>query len=397
MASCCHSCGAAALEHFYRVDAIPVHSVLLMASREMALGYPKRDLLLGFCPICGFIQNSLFDPCGHEYSTRYEETQGFSEHFNQFAKGLAEHLVESYDLRGKRVLEIGCGKGEFLQLICELGNNQGVGVDPSYVPERMPASSHVGFVQDFYENHTHLTQDADFVVCRHTLEHIQPVQAFLQLIRTSMNAHAQTLLFFELPNVERVLNERAFWDIYYEHCSYFSLESLARLFSACGFEVLELYKDFGDQYLMLTARPADKSIVAAEDAAEQLAGEVTRFKETIPQVLEAWKRQLKQANAQGKRTVIWGAGSKGVAFLTTLGIRDEIAYAVDINPFKQGKFMPGTGHEVVAPGFLKAYRPDTVLIMNPVYLGEVRRDLQALGLDPELIPLDQNHALVGKP
>ena len=63
-------------------------------------------------------------------------------------------------------------------------------------------------------------------------------------------------MLFELPDVRRVLDEVAFWDVYYEHCSYFSAGSLARLFRATGFEVLDLALDYDDQYLLLEARPS---------------------------------------------------------------------------------------------------------------------------------------------
>nr|MBP9503044.1 hypothetical protein [Promineifilum sp.] len=80
-----------------------------------------------------------------------------------------------------------------------------------------------------------------------------------------------------------------------------------------------------------------------------------------------------------------GGGSKGVAFLTTLGqTLADIACAVDINPIKTGTFMAGTGQEIVAPLFLKTYRPDVVIIMNPVYREEISRDLEAMGLSPEI-------------
>ena len=86
----------------------------------------------------------------------------------------------------------------------------------------------------------------------------------------------------------------------------------------------------------------------------------------------------------GRRVAIWGAGSKGVAFLTTLGVRSEVAFAVDINPHKHGFFMPGTGHEVVAPERLREAPPDVVVAMNPIYVEEIRRQLAGMGLEPEL-------------
>ena len=83
--------------------------------------------------------------------------------------------------------------------------------------------------------------------------------------------------------------------------------------------------------------------------------------------------------------MIWGAGSKGVAFLTTLGVGDGLAYAVDINPHKHGFFMPGTGHEVVSPAYLREGLPDVVVVMNEIYEVEIRRKLAEMGLAPELL------------
>ena len=385
----CHNCDADTLSAFYRVDNIPVHSCLLMPNRESALAYPHGDLQLGFCRSCGFIQNMLFDPSVHEYSTRYEETQGFSARFRDFATALAKRLIDKYSLRNKTILEIGCGKGEFLALLCELGGNQGIGIDPSYIPERMHgvAGSRLTFIQDFYsEKYSHLT--ADFVICRHTLEHIQPTASFMHMVRRSIGERNDTIVFFEVPDISRVLREQAFWDIYYEHCSYFSLGSLARVFRMTGFEVLDLAKDFDDQYLLIEARPANgssgKSFPQEKDLKE-LAQDVTHFQQTFTDRVKAWKETLAKIRDRGEKAVIWGSGSKAVAFLTTMGIRNEIEYIVDINPFKHGKFLAGTGHEIVPPDFLKKYQPDMVIAMNSIYRDEIQRDLTQMHVDAKVM------------
>jgi hypothetical protein len=85
--------------------------------------------------------------------------------------------------------------------------------------------------------------------------------------------------------------------------------------------------------------------------------------------------------------VLWGGGSKGVSFLTTLGLTEEIASVVDINPYKQGKFMPGTGHAVIGPKALVNQPPDLVIVMNPIYVAEVASSLNELGLKPEITAL----------
>ena len=83
---------------------------------------------------------------------------------------------------------------------------------------------------------------------------------------------------------------------------------------------------------------------------------------------------------QGKRVALWGSGSKAVGFLSTLGCRDErVPFVVDINPRKQGTFLPGTGQQIVGPDAMIEYKPDVVIVMNPVYRDEIRRDLDARG------------------
>jgi SAM-dependent methyltransferase len=360
-----------------------------MPTRAEALDYPRRDLLLGFCPACGFVCNTVFDPAVHEYSTRYEETQGFSPTFNAFARSLAQRWVDRYDLHSKTLLEIGCGKGEFLALLCELGANDGIGIDPSYVPSRMtsPASSRIRFIQDLYsEKYAHLK--ADFVCCRHTLEHIAPTGDFLAMVRRAIGESPGTAVCFELPDVLRVLKEGAFWDIYYEHCSYFSPGSLARLFRRNAFDVTHLELDYDDQYILIDARPVSGPTLPRlplEDDLTQMSRLVSRFRDVCQARIEGWRSRIAESAARGQRTVVWGSGSKGVAFLTTLGVTEGIECVVDINPHKHGRFMPGTGHEIVPPEHLRTCHPDCVIVMNPIYVSEIRRDLERLSVQAELL------------
>ncbi len=386
----CHNCSSDNTRIFYEVDQIPVHSCLLMPSRQAAIDYPRGNIRLAFCETCGFIQNSAFDASVHEYSPQYEETQGFSACFNAFAHGLAQRYVDRYDLRGagKQVLEIGCGKGEFLVQMCEIGGCKGIGVDPGYRPERTdsPAADRLDFIVDFYsERYTHL--QADMVLCRHTLEHIQPTGQFMEMVRRSIGERPDTIVAFELPDMERILVDRGFWDIYYEHCSYFTLGSLSRLFRASGFEVLDLEKAFDGQYLLIDARPgqhpADRELPGEDDLAATRAL-VSEFEQELPNKIREWQELFAKAKENGERAAIWGSGSKAVAFLTSLGLTDEVTAVTDINPYRHGMFMPGTGHQIVAPDALLEIRPDLVVAMNPIYVDEIRSDLAKMGLTPRI-------------
>jgi SAM-dependent methyltransferase len=382
----CPACRSEETRAFHHESSIPTNSCLLLVDRDEAEGYPKGDMELRFCESCGFVYNALFDVALSEYSARYEETQGFSERFNEFARDLARRWVDQYDLAGQTVLEIGCGKGEFLEMMCEAGVGSGIGIDPSAHPERRlsEAAQRIEWITDFYsEEYSHLQADA--VVCRHTLEHIPAVRDFMDMVRAAIGDRTDTIVLFELPDVRRVLDEVAFWDVYYEHCSYFSAGSLARLFRASGFEVLDVSYEYDDQYLLIEARPstttpAPGDPLPIEDDMEDLARLVDHFGSEYRSQISHWK----DAVGNDRRAVIWGAGSKGVAYLTALG-GGGLDYAVDINPHKHGMFMAGTGQEIVAPEFLKGHDPDLVVVMNPVYEDEIRSQLGRLGLSPQVV------------
>lgn len=385
----CPNCCSSGLSLFYSVTDIPVHSCMLMSTKKQARQYPEGDLQLGYCDSCGFITNVHFDATLHDYNTKYEETQAFSTCFNSFAKSLAQRIIDKYDIRNKTILEIGCGKGDFLALLCRLANNKGIGIDPAYVPERNPDTtrSQIKFIQDFYSpKYSHLR--ADVICCRHTLEHIAPTLEFMWKLRKSIADRSNTLIFFELPDVMRVLQEGAFWDIYYEHCSYFSAGSLAGLFRISGFDIDDLYYDYDGQYLIITAYPSSGSVSAGEDLDidRNISNQViSEFREKCSHKIDYWLRKIRKFARQDKKVVLWGSGSKAVAFLTTLKLSDEIEYVVDINPYKHGKFIPGTGHEIVDPEFLKQYKPDKIIIMNPVYYDEIRRKLEDLNIKADLL------------
>jgi hypothetical protein len=383
----CPACGAGDLAVFHEHLSIPVHSCRLVDTREEAEAFPRGDLRLAACHTCGFITNVSYVSSLQSYFVNYEETQGFSPRFRVFMRELAERWLDRYDLRGRDVLEIGSGKGEFLLTMCELGVRHGVGIDPAIVPERVsgPAASRVEFIQDLYgPDYAHLTGDA--VICRHTLEHIHPVAEFMRIIRGSLEKRPNTAVLFELPDALRVLRECAFWDIYYEHCSYFTPGSLARLFRSTGYEVLDVELDYDDQYILVEARPSavGGEPLPIEEEPSEVTQAVAAFKEELAGIQARWREELRATRANGGRAVVWGSGSKGVSFLTTLGIRDEVSHVVDINPYKHGKFMAGTGHEIVPPAALKEIKPELVVAMNPIYLDEIQRDLDDLGLDARL-------------
>ena len=392
LSATCPSCRASGMEIFHRVEAVPSNSCILLESREEALAYPQGAIRLGFCPNCGFISNLAFDPRLTEYSARYEETQGFSPTFNRFHRALAERLIDRHDLRGKNLIEIGCGKGEFLMLLCELGDNCGIGFDPGVHAGRIlgPAAERVRVIADFYSEH-YADVQGDFVACKMTLEHIHPVGEFIAQVRRAIGDRLDTPVFFQIPESIRILRDCAFEDIYYEHCSYFTPGSLARLFRREGFEVLSLDTEYDGQYLTLEARaavqPVSQPPLPEEDDMAEVAGLVASFPARFATKRSEWTERLRQYRRAGHKVVLWGAGSKAAAFLATLDADAVVSHGVDINPYRQGHFLPGSGLPIVAPAFLTEYRPDVVIIMNSIYRDEIASNLFKLGLAPEILAL----------
>ena len=388
-ATMCPSCTSSDVSIFYEIEKVPANSMLL-SNYEEAANLSLGDIRLGFCRSCGFIFNAAFVRTKLDYASTVPEEQGSSATFNAFARRIALQLIETYALRNKCILEIGCGRGDFLALLCELGNNSGVGIDPSPLIGKIQrqVSDRLTFIQDFYSDR-YIDLKADLICCRHTLEHIHNTAEFLKTVRRAVENNVNSAVFFEVPDVTRILNEGAFWDIYYEHSSYFNLGSLARLFRSFKFEVANLRRDYFDQYLLIEAKPVNKiseKSFKIEESVLETAKKVKNFSCLSSKKIEFWKNYLMQIQKSEKRAIIWGSGSKCIGFMTTLNIGKEIEYIVDINPNRQGKFIPGAGKEIVSPEFLKEYKPDNVIVMNPVYCYEIKQMLDDMGITPELIP-----------
>ncbi len=385
----CPNCKHNDIEDFFVIPNAPVHSLVTIKDYQEAIAIPKKEISLAFCNNCGFIYNSSFDTSLDYYTQGYEDQQGFSPTFVKFITGVAQKFIDKYDIKEKDVIEIGCGKGDFISLMSELGNNKGIGIDPAWVPGRAKVNPNVRFIKEFYsEKHGDL--QADCIVCRHTLEHIHDTHNFLKIIRKSIKNNDKVVIFFEVPSIVRILEIQAFWDIFYEHSTYLSPGSLARLFRMNGFEVLDMYLEYDNQYLFIEARPVSgtsEKVHPLEESVEELKKLTIEFVDKIRVQLGGWREKLEGFKEQNKKVVIWGGGSKSVGFLTQFNDVGVIQHVVDINPHMHGNYIPGIGKQYVSPEFLSEYQPDVVIVMNSVYMEEIRKMLNEMGVNPEMLGL----------
>jgi hypothetical protein len=283
------------------------------------------------------------------------------------------------------VLEIGCGRGDFLEAVCRRSGAAGVGIDPSATAGRFDRGAGGGLelVREEY-GPQHAGFDAGLVACRHTLEHVADVRAFLELVRDNQGADGSAVLFLEVPETERILAEGAFWDVYYEHASYFTAGSMSALLRRTGFAPFEVRRTYGEQYLQAFARPGT---VAGGAGGGALAPAVEAFRTRCAESLGAWYATLGEAARRGEDVVLWGSGSKATAFLECVAEADAVRAVVDVNPAKHGRFVAGSGLEIVEPEALRTLEPALVIVMNPVYVDEIGAAIEGMGLTPRVLAL----------
>jgi hypothetical protein len=239
----------------------------------------------------------------------------------------------------------------------------------------------------------HSVGNAEFICCKMTLEHIPDPLHFMTTLRRAIGPRRQPEIFFQIPDATRIMQEVAFWDVYYEHCNYFTPTSLANLFVSSGFEVLQLSHEFDGQYLTIEARPAAGSLDAGNGQlsrpGDDWYGLLSGFAAKVEGAVERWRRFFQGAHGASRKVVLWGGGSKAVAFLSTLRLGQEVDSVIDINPYRQGTYLPGTGHRIAAPESLREAPAAAVIVMNPVYLEEIRASLRNMGVSPRLLTVEQ--------
>lgn len=379
----CPLCGAAETEIFLERPQAPLHQNLLCQTPAEARALNCGELAISLCERCGFVFNAAFRLELMSYSQSYDNVQSHSPLFHRYLEDLAEDLVNRYHLRGKTVVEVGCGKGEFLRLLCKGGKNRGLGFDPSYVGAETIEEDSVQFVKEFYEGQRN-GQPPDLVCCRHVIEHVPAPLAMLRGIRKALGEESAAVVYFETPDVEWIIEHTAFWDFFYEHCSYFTRDTLAWAFEMAGFTVLDVKRVFGGQYLAVEAKPQPLAFPqpsVPRDRVEKLKNNVSAFCERVGRKVEECRQHVLNLSRQGG-CALWGAAAKGVTFANVIDPAvTHIKCVVDINPAKAGRYVPGTGHPIVGLGDLGGRYPVAgVLSMNSNYLSEQRAMLAEMSL-----------------
>jgi len=379
----CPACGRPGAEVFFSLRGVPVHGAAVCETPEQAQALPRGDQLLAVCGGCGFVFNSAFLPNLLDYGGLHAESQSFSPTFRAYAEELASEWVERWSLANTTVIEIGCGgRGDFLRVLTDAGVGRAHGVDPGLCVDMLGDSPRVTGERALFAP-SELSRAASAIICRHTLEHVPQPFDFLATTMASVDLQQCRALLFEVPDFDRVLEEGAFWDLHYEHCSNFTAVSLLSLFHSARLDVVNLRRVYRDQYLVIEADPnhrrTHRSELLAIDSVQQLIFCCRAFSQKASGRLLHWRRWLDEQKHRSREVVVWGGGSKGSLFLNAL--KDStVKRVVDVNPGLQGRYLAGTGTPILSPAALRSAPPRTVLLMNPIYEDEVRQTLDGLGL-----------------
>lgn len=352
MKTTCDACDSNKMNVMYKLDRIPAFQNKLFETSEKAEAATVARVQLCHCPSCDLIFNAAFDNRLMDYDEGYQNSQDHSPVFREYLEKVAAIVTRNADIATSTIVEIGCGKGYFLNCLSDSGYNV-TGFDPTF------EGDDARIVKKYFNKETAVGVEATHVIMRHTLEHIERPYDFLHDITQLLSPEAQ--LYIEVPRFEWILENNAFWDIFHEHCNYFTERFFQRIFGGAA----TVHRTFNDQYMIVETRVG--ALVDRAVAVKHLESNEFSFEHDI----DKFRKNLDRAS----KNYVWGAGAKGIAFCNILDPeRQKVTAVVDINPAKQGNFVPLSGHPCTSPSDVDWATLDSescLWIMNENYAEEI--------------------------
>jgi SAM-dependent methyltransferase len=375
-ATACRFCGAPVEAVFADLGMSPLANAYLPADRVNAMEpfYPLRALV---CGKCFLVQLEEFETPEQIFSD-YAYFSSYSSSWLEHSKRYAEQMIERLQLDGdSQVVEIASNDGYLLQFFRDR-EIAVLGVEPAANVAEVAVEKGIPTIVEFFGVDTarELAREsqADLLLGNNVLAHVPDLNDFVAGMKLLLKPGG--VITMEFPHLMRLIEDNQWDTIYHEHFSYFSFLTVSAVFAAHGlrlFDVQEL-PTHGGSLRIFAAHQEDaekpESAAARALAERERAAGYERLETYLGYGLrvERDKRQilgfLIELKEQGLRVAAYGAPAKGNTLLNYCGVRrDMVEYTCDLNPHKQGHFLPGSHIPIRSPEELREDRPDVVLIL----------------------------------
>ncbi|MBK6820641.1 MAG: methyltransferase domain-containing protein [Bacteroidetes bacterium] len=387
----CPLCKSDNIEYLLNVE-VPTLQNRVYKTKAEANNCLVGNVNLTHCTNCNFTFNADFNENIIIYDENYDNAVP-SKIFTEYYQTICKYIYVKYKLSNGTVYDIGCGKGTFLKMLCNIYPDvKGVGIDPSYEGELNPLNN-LQFIQDFF-NPSQVTSKPNLIISRHVFEHIEYPIDFLEIIKNPLKEFKEVPIFIEVPDFRWIVENKTFWDICYEHCNYFSEYSINSMFNFPWLSLESITKAFGNQYLWIEGliNSNNKDINAGEyfkidiKLINDFVNSIFEFKNNIKNIILEYKKQ-------NYKIIVWGMATKGVIFSINIDRKcDLIDFCIDINKDKQNMYSPITAHLIESPEILSnIYANCLIIVMNTNYLNEIQNMLLNFQLNAHFIDAHGNN------
>jgi len=354
MQDCCIVCGDENAKVIYETSNEKLARYgFLNSDNDSELNENKLHQKIVFCGICHFAWNKAFEYSKIKYdSDKIIEAGNFSKRYIEYQKSSAKNLKKIMGFLPDVAVEIGAGTGIFIK---ELEAKRKIAIEPSKEADRIDNSVEV-YNQYYREEDFNIP--ANIVVMRQVLEHIQYPVEFLQQIKKSFNHGSNFYIYIEVPNSTLTFRFGRFYDYYYEHCNYFSVQTINFLANKLNMEIVDLSTAMDGELISFLL--TNKKI-----SPEEIKGKISKNQNKISD-------KLNSIESAGKKILAWGASGNGVNLLNKLKIsKNLIPVVIDSDKNKQGKYIPGTLQKIISPIEAVDHKPDVILVLTQFHKNEI--------------------------
>lgn len=374
----CRHCGTALQLPLVDLGSAPPSNAYLtpQALHAPEKWFPLRVLV---CETCWLAQTEDFAQADELFDADYAYFSSFSSSWLAHAERYVAEMVERFGLTAdSHVVEVAANDGYLLQYVQARGIPC-TGIEPTASTAAAAREKNIPIVQDFFGvrlAQALVTQgrQADLTAANNVLAHVPDINDFVSGFALLLKPHG--VATFEFPHLLSLVEGTQFDTIYHEHFSYLSLSAVERIFSANGLSVFDVqeHPTHGGSLRVFAQRSDGGEHPRRESVNELLTREAQAgilsadyyagFQASTNRVKNDFLAFLLEARRQGKTVAAYGAAAKGNTLMNYAGVRpDLIAFVVDRNPAKQGKFMPGSRIPIVDEAAIKAQRPDFIVIL----------------------------------